>query len=123
MRYIGLLMVAIVCETAAAGLLKHSNGLTKLWPSIGMLVAYAAELLLLSVVLKAMPIGPVYAIWAGVGTALTTLIGLFMFGDRLTPGAWTGLGFVMVGVILLSMSTKPEDQSVESGQTVSSQTQ
>jgi multidrug transporter EmrE-like cation transporter len=101
-------MVAIVCETTAAGLLKRSDGLTRLWPSVGMLVAYGAELLLLSAVLKVLPIGPVYAVWGGVGTALTTLIGLVIFGDRLTSTAWVGLGFVMVGVVLLSMSMTVE---------------
>jgi multidrug transporter EmrE-like cation transporter len=105
---IALLMVAIVCETTAAGLLKRSDGLTRLWPSVGMLVAYGAELLLLSAVLKVLPIGPVYAVWGGVGTALTTLIGLVIFGDRLTSTAWAGLGFVMVGVVLLSMSMTVE---------------
>jgi multidrug transporter EmrE-like cation transporter len=39
---------------------------------------------------------------------LTTLIGLVIFGDRLTSTAWVGLGFVMVGVVLLSMSMTAE---------------
>jgi multidrug transporter EmrE-like cation transporter len=105
---LALLMVAIVCETTAAGLLKRSDGLTRLWPSVGMLVAYGAELLLLSMVLKVLPIGPVYALWAGVGTALTTLIGLVLFGDRLTMTAWVGLGFVTLGAVLLSISMTVE---------------
>jgi multidrug transporter EmrE-like cation transporter len=105
---LGLLFVAIVCETTAAGLLKRSDGLTRLWPSVGMLVAYGAELLLLAAVLKALPLGPVYAIWAGVGTALTTVIGLVLFGDRLTSTAWVGLALVSVGAVLLSISMAGE---------------
>ena len=98
-----LLLIAIVCETIATGLLKLSDGMTRLWPSVGMLVGYIASLLLLSIVLKTLPVGPVYAIWSGLGTAATALVGYWAFGDRLPPGAWLGLGFVIGGVVLLSL--------------------
>lgn len=98
-----LLLAAIACETTATGLLKLSDGMSRLWPSVGMLAGYLGSLLLLSVVLKTLPVGPVYAIWAGLGTAATALVGRLLFGDRLPIGAWLGLGFVIVGVVLLSI--------------------
>jgi small multidrug resistance pump len=97
-----ILLVAIACETTATGLLKRSDGMTRLWPSAGMLVGYIASLFLLSVVLRTLPVGPVYAVWSGLGTAVTALVGYWVFGDRLPPGAWLGLIFVISGVVLLS---------------------
>jgi small multidrug resistance pump len=98
-----LLLVAIGCETLATGLLKLSDGMSRLWPSAGMLVGYVASLFLLSVVLKSLPVGPVYAIWSGLGTAVTALVGYWAFGDRLSAGAWLGLALVIAGVVLLSI--------------------
>lgn len=98
-----LLLVAIACETTATGLLKKSDGMSRVWPSVGMLAGYLCSLLLLSVVLKSLPVGPVYAIWSGLGTAATALIGVWAFGDRISSGAWLGLGLVIGGVALLSI--------------------
>jgi small multidrug resistance pump len=97
-----LLLLAIACETLATGLLKMSDGMTRLWPSVGMLAGYVASLFLLSTVLQALPVGPVYAVWAGVGTAVTAVVGWCAFGDRLSAGAWCGLALIVVGVALLS---------------------
>jgi small multidrug resistance pump len=104
-----LLLVAIACETIATGLLKLSDGMSRLWPSVGMLVGYVASLFLLSVVLKALPVGPVYAIWSGLGTAATALVGYWVFSDRLSTGAWLGLAFVIAGVVLLSIYLPRQD--------------
>ena len=82
------------------GLLKLSDGMSRLWPTAGMLAGYVASLFLLSVVLKSLPVGPVYAIWSGLGTAVTALVGYWAFNDRMLL-AWLGLGFVVAGVILL----------------------
>src|SRR5438874_1482849 len=98
-----LLLIAIACETLATGLLKLSDGMSRLWPSAGMLAGYVASLFLLSVVLKTLPVGPVYAIWSGLGTAVTALVGYWAFGDRLPAGAWLGLALVILGVALLSI--------------------
>jgi small multidrug resistance pump len=98
-----MLLVAIACETLATGLLKLSNGMSRLWPSAGMLAGYLVSLFLLSVVLKSLPVGPVYAIWSGLGTAVTALVGYWVFGDEMPPGAWVGLGLVIAGVAFLSV--------------------
>lgn len=98
-----ILLVAIACETIATGLLKMSDGMSRLWPSVGMLVGYVASLFLLSIVLKTLPVGPVYAVWSGLGTAATALVGYWAFGDRLSSGAWLGLAFIIAGVVLLAL--------------------
>lgn len=97
-----VLLLAIVCETLATGLLKMSEGMSRLWPTVGMLVGYIASLFLLSTVLQSLPVGPVYAVWAGLGTAVTAIVGWWAFGDSLSTGGWVGLVLVIAGVALLS---------------------
>jgi small multidrug resistance pump len=98
-----MLLAAVACEVLATGLLKRSDGMSRPWPTAGMLAGYVAALVLLSLVLKAMPVGPVYAVWSGLGTAATALVGYWAFGDRLPPGAWLGLVLVVLGVALLAL--------------------
>ena len=104
-----LLFVAIACELAATVLLKASNGLTRFWPSAGTVVGYLAAFALLACVLKRLPVGPVYATWAGVGTAGAAVVGWYAFGDRLSTGGLIGVGFVLVGVALLGIYATPAD--------------
>ena len=98
-----LLFIAIACELSATAMLKASDGLTRLWPSVGVVVGYLAAFALLACVLKRLPVGPVYAIWAGLGTAGAAMVGWLKFGDKLPPGGWVGLGFVIVGVVMLGI--------------------
>ena len=104
-----LLIVAIGCEVAATALLKASQGMTRLWPTVGMLVGYVAALLLLSQVLKKLPVGPVYAVWSGLGTIGAAAIGLFVFHDKFPGPAWIGVGLIILGVMVLSFFAPPSD--------------
>jgi small multidrug resistance pump len=96
-----LLLVAIVCEVTATTLLKASNGLVRPWHSVGVLAGYLGSLFLLAYVLKFLPVGPVYAVWAGLGTAGASVVGLVAYGERIPAGGWLGVGFVVAGVALL----------------------
>jgi small multidrug resistance pump len=96
-----LLLLGIACELAATGLLKASNGLTRFWPSAGVVVGYLAAFALLACVLKRLPVGPVYATWAGLGTVGAALVGWVAFGDRLPAAGWLGVLLVVAGVVLL----------------------
>ena len=104
-----LLLVAIGCEVTATALLKASDGMTRLWPTVGMLVGYVAALLLLSYVLTKLPVGPVYAVWSGLGTIGAAAIGLFVFQDKFPAPAWIGVGLVVSGVVVLGYFAPPSD--------------
>ena len=106
-----LLLIAIACELSATGLLKASNGLTRFWPSAGVVVGYLVAFMLLACVLKRLPVGPVYATWAGLGSAGAALVGCVAFGERLSAGGWLGLGLVVLGVILLGLFTPHSDEN------------
>ena len=97
-----LLAAAIGFEVAATVFLRLSDGFTKLWPSLVVIVGYAASFYLLALILKTgIPAGIVYAIWSAFGIALVTLIGMATFGDKITPLTGLGLVVVIVGVVLV----------------------
>jgi small multidrug resistance pump len=97
------LAIAIVSEVAATSALKASEGLSKLWPSVVVLVGYGISFYFLSLTLKSVPIGIAYAIWSGAGIAMLTFIGWFFFGQKLDLPAFLGLALIVAGVIVLNL--------------------
>ena len=97
------MFLAIVFEVLGTSLLKHSNGFTRLWPTLGTVASYAATFYFLGHALKVIPMGPAYAIWSGLGIVLIALIGLFVFGQKLDLWAIVGLGLIMAGVIVINL--------------------
>ncbi|MEG3616961.1 multidrug efflux SMR transporter [Magnetovibrio sp. PR-2] len=99
-----LLAVAIVSEVVATSSLKLSDGMTKLWPSLVVVVGYALSFWLLSVTLKTLPIGFVYAVWTGIGVAAIAVIGVFWFEEPLSWGGVAGISMIIGGVAVLQIS-------------------
>ena len=99
-----LLMFAIVVEVIGSGALRASEGFTRWLPGGVMIVAYAMAFWLLSVVLKSLPLGVTYAIWSGVGTVLTALVGWLIFRDAFHWTALGGIALIILGVVLLNAS-------------------
>lgn len=97
------LVLAIGLEVVGTSLLQRSAQFTRLWPSLGMAVCYLASFYLLSLSLRALPLGIAYAIWSGLGIVLVALIGLFLFGQRLDLAAVIGLGLIIAGVIVVNL--------------------
>ncbi len=101
----GLLALAILLEVAATSVLKLSNGFEK--PLLGGLsiALYSACFWVFAPVLKVIPLGVAYAIWAGAGIALVTAIGAFFFGQRLEPMHYFFIAMIGVGAIGLRLTT------------------
>ena len=97
-----LLAGAILCEVIGTTSLKLSEGFTVLPPSIAVAIFYLVSFTLFTYALAELPLGLAYGIWGGVGTLLTAVVGIVVFGDPFT--ALTGLGLVLViaGVALMS---------------------
>jgi multidrug transporter EmrE-like cation transporter len=72
-------------------------------PSIIVVVGYLASFGFLALVLKSLPVGIVYAIWAAIGIALVAVLGKIMFGDPVLPIAIAGIVPIMGGVALVSL--------------------
>ncbi|HKV88391.1 MAG TPA: multidrug efflux SMR transporter [Candidatus Dormibacteraeota bacterium] len=99
-----LLIAAIATEVAGTLALRASDGLTRLVPSLIVMVGYVVSFVLLAVVLKTLPVGIVYAIWSAVGVALVAVLGKVMFGDPVPPLAMVGMVLIVGGVVLVSAS-------------------
>jgi small multidrug resistance pump len=97
------LAIAIVSEVIATSALKASDGFTKLIPSLVVVVGYVVAFYCLSLTLRALPVGIVYAIWSGVGIVLISLVGWLLFGQTLSSVALLGMAFITVGVIILNV--------------------
>lgn len=101
----GLLALTIMLEVAGTTLMKLSNGLTQLWPSIGVFVCYGAALAGLALALKSIELSVAYAIWSGAGTALTAAIGILWFKEPATALKLVSLLLVIAGVIGLQLGS------------------
>ena len=99
-HYIAL-FAAIIAETIGTSALQASQQFTRLWPSVLVVVSYAVAFYLLSIALKAMPVGVVYAIWSGLGIVLIAISGFVIFGQKLDLAAIIGLGLIIAGVTVL----------------------
>lgn len=97
------LAVAIVSEVVATSALKASDGFSRLWPSLIVLAGYAIAFYFLSLTLKTIPVGVVYAIWSGAGIALITLVAWIVFGQSLDVPAIVGLLLIVAGVVVLNL--------------------
>jgi small multidrug resistance pump len=100
-----LLTFAIVAEVFGTVLLRVSDGMTKLWPSVGMLVGYVLSVVLLAQVLKQIEIGFTYAVWAGVGTAMIAVIGVLAWDESMDAIKVLSIGAVIFGVVGLNLSS------------------
>lgn len=99
-----ILAAAIATEVTGTLALRASDGFTKLVPTILVAVGYIASFVLLAWVLKYLPVGVVYAVWAAAGIALVSVLGWVMFRDTIPPLGIFGIVIILVGVILLQLS-------------------
>ena len=99
-----MLAVAILLEVCGTTCMKLSDGFTK--PLYTALVAlfYVFCFIALSVSLKTMPVGVVYAIWSGVGTVLVAIVGLFLFHEPMTALKAFSIGLIVAGVAGLNLA-------------------
>lgn len=84
-------------------MLKLSKGFSKILPVIGFILFFGTALYLLSLSLKTLPLGVVYATWAGLGTLLTVLIGVVLFKDKINRRGYIGIIVLLVGLVLINM--------------------
>lgn len=101
-----ILFFAILSEVIGTVSLKLSNGFTKPVPSIVVVIGYGASFYLLSLALKAMPIGMAYAIWSGVGLILTVIAGMILWRETLDWARVVGIILIIVGIVFINVISK-----------------
>lgn len=106
MKHWLFLGIAIVSEVIATSAMKSSEGFTKLVPSLVVILGYIIAFYCLSLTLKTLPIGIAYAIWAGLGIVLISLVSWVLFGQKLDFPAIIGIGFIIIGVVIIQVFSK-----------------
>ena len=98
------LFLAIVLEVAGTTCMKLSDGFARLLPSIGVAVFYLASLAGLTMALKQIPVSIAYAVWAGLGTAIISVIGFWYFKEPVTAFKLLSIALIIGGVTGLHLS-------------------
>ena len=99
-----LLIVAGLLEICWAIGLKYSEGFTRLWPSVGTILAMGASFVFLSQALKTIPVGTGYAVWTGIGAAGTAILGMVLFAESTSTMKVISLLCIILGIIGLKGS-------------------
>ena len=97
------LLIAILTEVVGTTLMKVSQGLTRLIPSVSMFVLYGISFVFMALALKKIEVSTAYAIWSGLGTALIAVIGILAFREALNFPKVAGIGLIIGGVLLLNL--------------------
>lgn len=100
------LIVAIAFEVVATSALKATEGFTRLWPSLLTIVGYAFAFYFLSLTLRTIPVGIVYAVWSGAGVVLITAIGWVYFKQEIDAPGLLGIGLILAGVLVVNLFSK-----------------
>ena len=98
-----LLAVAGLFEVGWAIGLKYTDGFTRLAPSVLTLASMAASMALLGLALKTLPVGTAYAVWTGIGTVGTALLGIYLFGEPATALRLVCIGLIVAGILGLKL--------------------
>ena len=100
------LVAAILVEVMATSALKASEGFSKLGPSLIVVVGYGLSFFFLSLTLRTIPVGVVYAIWSGIGIVLITAVAWVLFKQTLDRPALIGMGLIVAGVAVINLFSK-----------------
>lgn len=99
-----ILFVAGLFEIGWAIGLKFSEGFTRLWPSVWTLFSMVVSVVLLGIAVKTLPIGTGYAVWTGIGTIGTAILGIVLFSEPATAMRIGCIGLIVAGIIGLKLA-------------------
>ena len=97
------LLIAILSEVVATTMLKATDGFTRMVPSVIVTLGYICSFYFLSLTLKFMSVGVVYAIWSGVGIVLVSILGFLVYGQKIDLPAAIGIGLIISGVAVIQL--------------------
>lgn len=100
------LSLAIVAEVIATSALKLSDGFSRLMPSIITVIFYGVSFYCLSLTMRTLPTGIIYAIWSGVGIVLIATVSWLFYGQKIDLPAILGMLLIILGVIVINLFSK-----------------
>ena len=102
------LIIAGLLEVAWAIGLKHTDGWSRLWPSLITALLMIASFFFLSLALRSLPLGTAYAIWTGIGAVGTALVGIFVFGEPRTAARLVCIVLIVAGIVGLKLTSSSQ---------------
>ncbi|HHY48166.1 MAG TPA: quaternary ammonium compound efflux SMR transporter SugE [Alphaproteobacteria bacterium] len=99
------LVIAGLFEVAWAIGLRYSEGFSRLVPSVATIAAMIISVVLLGIALRQLPVGTGYAVWTGIGTVGTAILGIVLFGEPATALRLACIGLVVAGIVGLKLVT------------------
>jgi len=98
-----VLIVAGLLEVGWAVGLKYTDGLTRFWPTVATAVALLASVGLLAVAVRDLPLGTAYAVWTGIGTVGTVIVGIVLFGESTAALRLVCVAAIVSGIVGLKL--------------------
>ena len=100
-----ILFVAGLLEIGWAVGLKYTEGFTRLWPTVATAVALVASMSLLGIAVRTLPLGSAYAVWTGIGSVGTAVLGIVLFREPATALRLVCIGLIVVGIVGLKVAS------------------
>jgi quaternary ammonium compound-resistance protein SugE len=100
-----ILVIAGLCEVGWAIGLKYTEGFTRLWPTVGTVLAMVVSLWLLGIAMKSLPVGTAYSVWVGVGAVGTVILGIVLLGEPVSAARLVSVALIIAGIIGLKLAT------------------
>lgn len=105
------LAIAIIGELVGTSLLKASEGFSKLYPTIGVILAFICSFFFLSIAIKTIPLNTAYALWSGLGLVATTIIAVLIWKEKINVASVTGITLILIGVVILNLFGPGNDEA------------
>lgn len=103
MAWVALLIAGLLEVGWAVGL-KYSEGFTRLWPTVVTAVALIGSMALLGVALRTLPLGTAYAVWTGIGTVGTAILGIALFREPASAMRLVCIALIVAGIVGLKLA-------------------
>lgn len=97
------LLLSIATEVVGMLSLNHSKGFMQILPTFGALISFLSSIWLMSLAIKHLESGLIYAIWAGSTTAILAVIGVIWLNESISSYKIAGVIFTIIGVVLLNL--------------------
>lgn len=101
----GILFLAGLLEIGWAVGLKYTSGFTRLWPTVGTAVALVGSMVLLGLAVRTLPLGTAYAVWTGIGTIGTAILGIILFGEPASAMRMACIALIVAGIVGLKLAS------------------
>ena len=100
-----ILFCAGIFEPVWATGLKYTDGFSRLWPTVGTLIAMAVSVWLLAIAMRTLPMGTAYAVWTGIGAVGAVILGVLLFGEPVTLPRLLCVGLIVAGLVGLKLTS------------------